>query len=45
MVGLLIITHSHLAKELLEAAGFIIGSVEVAECISVETAKDSKKLR
>ena len=45
MVGLLIITHSHLAKELLEAAGFIIGSVESAECISIETAKDSKKLR
>ena len=45
MVGLLIITHSHLAKELLEAARFIIGSVEAAECISIETAKDSKKLR
>ena len=45
MVGLLIITHSHLAKELLEAAGFIIGSVEAAEFISIETAKDSKKLR
>lgn len=45
MVGLLIITHSHLAKELLEAARFIIGSVEAAECISIETAKDNKKLR
>jgi PTS system mannose-specific IIA component len=45
MVGLLIITHSHLAKELLEATRFIIGSVEAAECISIETAKDSKKLR
>jgi len=45
MVGLLIITHSQLAKELLEAARFIIGSVEEAECISIETAKDSKKLR
>jgi len=45
MVGLLIITHSHLAKELLEAARFIIGSVEAAEYISIETAKDSKKLR
>jgi len=45
MVGLLIITHSQLAKELLEAARFIIGSVEAAECISIETAKDSKKLR
>ena len=45
MIGLLIITHSRLAKELLEAAGFIVGSVEAAECISIETAKDSKKLR
>jgi len=45
MIGLLIITHSRLAKELLEAATFIIGSVEAAECISIETQKDSKKLR
>ncbi|MBW2005861.1 MAG: PTS sugar transporter [Deltaproteobacteria bacterium] len=52
MIGLLIITHSRLAKELLEAAGFIMGSVEfimgsveAAECISIETQKDSKKLR
>ena len=45
MVGLLIITHSRLAKELLEAARFIVGSVEAAECISIETSKDSKKLR
>ena len=45
MIGLLIITHSRLAKELLDAATFIIGSVEAAECISIETSKDSKKLR
>jgi PTS system mannose-specific IIA component len=45
MIGLLIITHSRLAKELLDAARFIIGSVEAAECISIETSKDSKKLR
>jgi len=45
MIGLLIITHSRLAKELLDAAGFIIGSVEAAESISIETSKDSKKLR
>ncbi|MCD6264349.1 MAG: PTS sugar transporter subunit IIA [Deltaproteobacteria bacterium] len=45
MIGLLIITHSRLAKELLEAAGFIMGSVESAECVSIETQKDSKKLR
>jgi len=45
MIGLLIIAHSRLAKELLEAATFIIGPVEAAECISIETSKDSKKLR
>ena len=45
MIGLLRITHSRLAKELLEAAGFIMGSVESAECVSIETQKDSKKLR
>lgn len=45
MIGLLIITHSKLARELLEAAGFIVGSIETAECISIETTKDSKKLR
>jgi len=45
MIGLLIITHSGLAKELLGTAGFIIGSVEAAECISIDTSKDSKKLR
>jgi len=45
MIGLLIITHSRLAGELIEAAGFIVGSVEAAECISIETSKDSKRLR
>jgi len=45
MIGLLIITHSGLAKELLGTAGFIIGSIEAAECISIDTSKDSKKLR
>ena len=45
MIGLLIITHSRLAKELLEATRFIVGSVKAAECISIETSKDSKKLR
>jgi len=45
MIGLLIITHCQLAKELLEAAEFIIGSVEAVECISIDTSKDSKKLR
>jgi len=45
MIGLLIITHGQLAKELLEAAEFIVGAVESVECISIDAMKDSKKLR
>lgn len=45
MIGLLIITHGLLAKELLEAAEFIVGAVESVECISIDAMKDSKKLR
>ena len=44
MTGLLIITHCQLAKELLEAAEFIVGPVEAVECISIDTSKDSKIL-
>jgi PTS system mannose-specific IIA component len=43
--GLLIITHCQLAKELLEAAEFIVGPVEAVECIAIDTSKDSKILR
>ena len=45
MIGLLIITHCQLAKELLEAVQFIVGSVKAVECISIDTSKDSKELR
>lgn len=45
MIGLLIITHGQLAKELLGAAEFIVGAVESVECISINAMKDSKKLR
>jgi PTS system mannose-specific IIA component len=45
MIGLLIITHCQLAKELLEAAEFIVGAIEAVECISIDTSKDSKELR
>ena len=45
MVSLLIITHSRLAKELLDATRFIAGSIEGADHISIETSKDSKRLR
>jgi PTS system mannose-specific IIA component len=44
MVGVLIITHGQLAKELLEAAEFIVGAVEAVECLSIDVTKDSKKL-
>ena len=44
MIGLLIITHCQLAKELLEAAEFIVGSIEAVECISIDTSKDNKEL-
>ena len=45
MIGLLIITHCELARELREAAEFILGSIEAAECVSIDTSKDSKVLR
>ncbi len=45
MIGLLIITHCQLATEFLEAAEFIVGGIEVVECISIDTSKDSKELR
>lgn len=45
MIGLLIITHCQLAKELLEAAEFILGSIEAVECVSIDISKDSKILR
>lgn len=44
MTGVLIITHGQLAKELLEAAEFIVGAVQVAECLSIDVTKDSKEL-
>jgi len=44
MTGVLIITHGQLAKELLKAAEFIVGAVEVAECLSIDVTKDSKEL-
>jgi len=45
MIGLLIITHGQLAKELLGAAEFIVGAVEAVECISIDVMEDSERLR
>ena len=44
MIGLLVITHCQLAKELLEAAEFIVGAIEAVEHVSIDASKDSKKL-
>jgi PTS system mannose-specific IIA component len=45
MVGLLIITHCRLAQELLEAAEFILGSLEAVDYVLIDTSKDSDKVR
>jgi len=44
MIGLLVITHCQLAKELLEAAEFIVGAIEAVEHVSIDASTDSKKL-
>jgi PTS system mannose-specific IIA component len=45
MIGLLIITHCRLGQELLEAAEFILGSIEAVDCVLIDTSKDSDTLR
>jgi len=45
MVGLLIITHCRLGQELLEAAEFILGSIEAADYVLIDISKDSDTLR
>jgi PTS system mannose-specific IIA component len=45
MVGLLIIAHCRLAQELLEAAEFILGSIEDVDVVLIDTSKDSDTLR
>jgi PTS system mannose-specific IIA component len=45
MVGLLIITHCKLGQELLEAAEFILGSIEAVDYLLIDTSKDSDAFR
>jgi mannose PTS system EIIA component len=45
MVGLLIITHCRLGKELLGAAEFILGSIAAADYVLIETSEDSDTVR
>lgn len=44
MIGLLIIAHCNLGKELLSAAELIMGRLEAAEAISITQAADSQEL-
>jgi len=45
MIGILVVTHRDLGKELLNAAEFIIGRIEAADAVAITQTSDSKKLR
>jgi PTS system mannose-specific IIA component len=45
MIGLLIVTHCDLGKELLKAAEFIVGRIDAADSISITQISDSEKIR
>ena len=44
MIGLLIISHCDLGKELLNATNLIMGGLDAAEAISITQITDSKKI-
>ena len=44
MIGLLIVTHCDLGKELLNAAEFIVGRMESAESVSITQSLDSEEI-
>jgi PTS system mannose-specific IIA component len=45
MIGLLIVTHCDLGKELLNAAEFIVGRMEAAESVSITQSSESEEIR
>ena len=45
MIGLLIVTHCDLGRELLNAAEFIVGRIESADAIAVTATTGSESLR
>ena len=45
MIGLLIVTHCDLGKEFLNAAEFIVGSMNDAQVVSITQSTDSEKIR
>ena len=44
MIGLLIVTHCDLGKELVSAAEFIVGKLEAVETVSINEASDSERI-
>jgi len=44
MIGLLIVTHCDLGKELLNAAEFIVGRMDAADSVSITQALDSEEI-
>ena len=42
MIGLLIVTHSNLGREIINAAEFIVGHVEAADAVSITETTDSE---
>jgi len=45
MIGLLIVTHSNLGKEFLNAAEFIVGHLDAADAVSITQTADSEGIR
>lgn len=45
MIGLLIVTHCDLGKEFLNAAEFIVGSMDAVEVVSITQTSDSEEIR
>ena len=45
MIGLLIVTHSNLGREFINAAEFILGRVEAVDAVSITETTDSEGIR
>ncbi|MBW2609176.1 MAG: PTS sugar transporter subunit IIA [Deltaproteobacteria bacterium] len=45
MIGLLIVTHCDLGREFLNAAEFIVGSMEAVDVISITQTSDTEEIR
>jgi PTS system mannose-specific IIA component len=45
MIGLLIVTHSDLGRELLNAAEFIVGGLDAADAVSITQTANSEQIR